>query len=120
MPFVAPQRFFDMYPLEEIKVPENQQPPLGMPSAAWQSSGELRHWPDIKNLSASYQGDPGQVLPEETTRQLRRAYYASVTFADHELGRVLQAVDDANARDDVVVTLIGDHVRRKRLMLLIL
>ena len=112
LPFVFPESFLDQYPFEEINVPANQQPPANMPNAAWQSGGELRHWPDIKNISA-YQGAQGQVLPEETTRHLRRAYYASVTYADHELGKVLQAVDNAypNARDDVIVTLIGDHVR---------
>ena len=43
------------------------------------------------------------------TRELRRAYYATISFMDHQVGRVLKAVEDNGLADNTVIMLIGDH-----------
>ena len=35
LPWVAPQEFFDLYPLEHIKLPANPNAPDGMPQVYW-------------------------------------------------------------------------------------
>ena len=42
-------------------------------------------------------------------RELRRAYYAAISFMDHQVGRVLSAIEDAGQADNTVVMFIGDH-----------
>ena len=39
----------------------------------------------------------------------RWGYYASVSFTDHNIGMVLQALDDLDLAKNTVVALIGDH-----------
>uniref|UniRef100_A0A1X7TKQ4 Sulfatase N-terminal domain-containing protein n=1 Tax=Amphimedon queenslandica TaxID=400682 RepID=A0A1X7TKQ4_AMPQE len=40
---------------------------------------------------------------------IRHAYYASVSWVDSQIGRVLQALDDMSLADDTLVVLFGDH-----------
>lgn len=45
----------------------------------------------------------------ELARDLRQGYYAAVSYVDHELGRVLDAVEAAGLADDTVVCYTTDH-----------
>jgi hypothetical protein len=107
LPFVAPERFFQSYPLDEINLPEDQDPPTDMPPVAWSSWGELRAYLDIAALGNS--GQPGDHLPANVTKALRRAYYAAVTWTDYNVGRVLAALDMYGYTNNTVVTFWGDH-----------
>ena len=40
---------------------------------------------------------------------MRRAYYASISFMDHLVGRVITALEDAGVADHTVIMFIGDH-----------
>ena len=40
---------------------------------------------------------------------MRRAFYATVSFMDHQVGRVLAAVEEKGLADNTVVMFIGDH-----------
>jgi iduronate 2-sulfatase len=111
LPFVAPERFFQSYPLDEINLPEDQDPPTDMPPVAWSSWGELRAYLDIAALGNS--GQPGDHLPANVTKALRRAYYAAVTWTDYNVGRVLAALDMYGYTNNTVVTFWGDHGWRR-------
>jgi len=83
-PFYAPSRYYDLYPpASEIKLPNNPNPPEGMPDIAWSVWDGLRHYSDISKLfnvtkcstdaQASIDGKECRV-PNDITRELRRAY----------------------------------------------
>jgi len=107
LPFVAPQHFFERYPLDEIELPTDQQPPMGMPRVAWSDWGELRNYADIAALHV--EGKPGQTLPRLVTKELRRAYYAAVSFTDHNVGLVVSALEAHGYANNTVVSFWGDH-----------
>lgn len=67
-PYVAPEKYFDLYPLDEIDVPE-------VPA------GYLETIPDPARRSITRKKEQVDLDPE-LARQAIQAYYASITFAD--------------------------------------
>eukprot|EP00943_MAST-04B_sp_MAST-4B-sp1_P002171 g2171.t1 len=107
LPFVAPERFFQSYPMDNINLPGDEDPPKDMPKVAWSNWGELRQYFDIARLGNS--GEPGDHLPSNVTKALRRAYYASVSWTDYNIGRVLQALEEHGYSNNTVISFFGDH-----------
>lgn len=94
-PFVAPSRFFDMYPLEDVDLIENPPDDLDdIPAPA-------------KNLRPFLWHQMG--MSEENQRISLRGYYAAVSFMDEQVGRVLDEVDRLGMADRTVVVFLGDH-----------
>jgi arylsulfatase A-like enzyme len=92
-PYVAPKKYFDLYPLDKIPlpvVPANHK--QGVPDPAFGSA------------------KPEQ---EKLTDQLRKeaiqAYHASTSFMDAQVGRVLDAVDRLGLADNTIVVFTSDH-----------
>ena len=48
-------------------------------------------------------------LPSQKIKELRRAYYAAVSYADYNIGRLLDKLSDLGLADSTVVVLWGDH-----------
>jgi uncharacterized sulfatase len=91
-PYIAPKKYFDMYPLEKIAVPKvvpEQIADLPQP-ALWTRP-------------------PNWDVPEEGLRQSIQAYYASITFMDAQVGRLLDALDRLKLRDNTIVVFVSDH-----------
>ncbi len=87
-PYVAPQKYFDLYPLEKITLPEIAPDyRAGVPAPALSSTNP---WP--------YLG----VTPHEARRG-KQAYYATISFVDAQIGRVLDSLDKLGLRDNTIV-----------------
>ncbi len=93
-PYIAPSKYFDLYPEEKITVPKV---PAGydktVPEGALASTTP---WPNIG-------------ITEEQARQGKRAYYAAISFVDAQIGRVLDAVDRLRLRDRTMIVFWSDH-----------
>ena len=100
LPFTAPKKYFDMYPPGSIPLATNPAPPENAPAVALHRSGELRTYPDIPEDGP---------IPEDKARDLVRAYYASMSYMDAQVGRLLDALDRLQLREKTVVVLWGDH-----------
>jgi arylsulfatase A-like enzyme len=100
LPFVAPKRYFDMYPLSQIELPRLRRPPEGAPSLATHTFGELRQYNDIPFRGA---------LDDRKTRELIRGYYAATTFMDAQVGRLTAALRRLGLWDNTIVVLWGDN-----------
>lgn len=100
LPFVAPQKYWDLYDHQQIKLPDNYHVPEAAPDQSIHSSGELR----------SYAGIPkkGRVS-DEAARNLIHGYYACVSYTDAQIGKLLNELDRLNLSDNTVVVLWGDH-----------
>ena len=91
-PYVAPKQYFDMYPLESIKLPSNPSDDHDdIPEPAAQ----------IRPLNYG--------LTDEQCRECTRAYFASISFMDAQVGRLLDALDRLQLADKTIVVLWGDH-----------
>jgi iduronate 2-sulfatase len=98
-PPTAPAKLFDLYDAAKMPLPPDFAPrptvPPGFPAASVPlRSGDLFIGRDASPAAA---------------REVIEAYYASTTFVDRQLGRVMEAVDRLQLRDKTVIILFGDH-----------
>lgn len=93
-PYDAPQRFVDAY--EGVSVPG---PAVGEWCAAFGRLTDPEQDPD-----APY-GDFGG----EYVRNSKRHYYASITFIDEQVGRIVQALRERGMYDDALICFVSDH-----------
>lgn len=100
LPFNAPAKYWDLYDSGEIKLPPTYFRSEDTPDAIFHNSGELR----------AYVGVPeDEILPEEYARKLIHGYYASLSYMDAQLGRVLDALEESGQADNTIIVLWGDH-----------
>ena len=100
LPFIAPQRYWDLYDHEQITLPDNYHVPQDAPAESIHSSGELR----------AYAGIPAKgPVSDETARNLIHGYYACVSYTDAQIGKLLDALDETGMADETIVVLWGDH-----------
>jgi iduronate 2-sulfatase len=100
LPFVAPTRYWDMYPEEDIELPANYFPPADAPDGAVHTFGELRSYHEIPNSG---------ILSAEKARELIRGYYACVSYTDAQIGKVLSELSRLGLDENTIVVLWGDH-----------
>ncbi len=94
-PYVAPKKYFEQYPLAEIHVPTTPANyHATLPASAVRT---LTRKKDQINLQ------------EELAKQAMQAYYASITFADAQLGHILDALDRLKLADNTIVLFTSDH-----------
>lgn len=93
-PYVAPQKYFDLYPLEKMTLPEVAEGfRKTVPGPALASTTP---WP--------YLG-----VTSDEARQGKQAYYATISFVDAQIGRVINALDRLGLRDKTIVVFWSDH-----------
>ena len=101
LPFVAPRRFWDLYDPNEITIPQKRVPE-GSPEFAMNNSGELlNHYHKFDSMSMP--------LSDDVARNLIHGYYASVSYVDHEVGRLINTLEELDLSKNTIVVLWGDH-----------
>lgn len=100
LPFTCPQKFWDLYPADTIKMPDNYHPPKGAPEPALHNGYELRTYGGVP---------PAGDIPRDTALSLIRGYRACISFMDAQVGRVLDELDRLGLRDNTIVVFFGDH-----------
>ena len=93
VPLVAPRRLFDQYPDDEMKIPHVPE-------------GDLD---DVPEEARRMQNMGRYFMNETQKRQAIGGYYASVTFMDEQVGRLLSALDRLGLRKNTVVVFTSDH-----------
>ncbi len=97
MPWYVPQKYFDLFPLEEVTTPAllkndlDDVPPLGQA---------------ITRSKAKF---VDQVMEHGMHKEGVRAYLATTAYADVQLGRVLDALEKSPYRDNTIVVMMSDH-----------
>lgn len=98
-PLEAPQRFFDMYDINDIELPPDYSEDIVVPEGF--PAGSIR--PRNADLFTDGHSTPEQA--KETTL----AYYASTSWMDWNAGRVLDELDRLGLSKNTIVVFWGDQ-----------
>lgn len=96
LPWYVPRKYFDMYPLEKVTLPNVKE-------------DDLDDVPAAGRKMALSSGDHARVLQNHAWRQAVQGYLASISFTDECVGRVVKALDDSPHREDTILVLWSDH-----------
>ena len=107
LPFLFPEHYQELYPENNISLPENRDKPKRMPKVSVTGNVETSVYSDIRGLHLSRLTK--ERLPDHVAKQLRRGYYSCVTYIDSLIGQVMDTLDTLSLTDSTVVTLVGDH-----------
>ncbi len=94
-PMVAPRQYFDLYPIEDIEVP-------------FVPEGDLDDIPLIGQSKVISTKDPIGKYPENIKR-MWAGYYASVTYMDEQVGRIIAELERQGLRDKTAIVFTSDH-----------
>jgi len=102
LPFSAPKKYWDSYDRANLPMPVYEKPPEGAPDFAGKEDGEIAAFTPIPRTN-------GTPFESDLTQKLIHGYYASVTYMDAQLGKVLDALEETGFADNTIVVLWGDH-----------
>jgi arylsulfatase A-like enzyme len=98
-PPAAPKKFFDLYDPAKIPLPVDFASKPGAPPG----------FPEISIARRNTDLFIGRDASPAEAREMIRAYFASISFMDAQVGRVLEALDRLKLRDKTIIVFFGDH-----------
>lgn len=110
LPFWAPKKYWDLYPEDSITLPPNYEAPVNAPRASLHNWGELRNYSEVDYADAE-----ATRVTDDYARSLIRGYFASVSYVDAQIQRILHKLKTTYDRDGValydktIIVLWGDH-----------
>ncbi|MBX2850124.1 MAG: sulfatase [Phycisphaeraceae bacterium] len=105
LPFNVPKKYWDLYDREAIELAEYDMPPLGAPPVAMNTMKELRGYNDFSDCPSPGEGR----LHPDHAKLLRHGYFASVSYIDAQVGKVLDHLERLNELDNTIIALWGDN-----------
>lgn len=93
-PFVAPQKYFDLYPPGSIALyrdPKDMTPAPPLAVGFGEFGAAFGKFKDAERL------------------EFQHAYYAGISFIDAQLGRVLEALDRLKLTERTLIVFLSDH-----------
>jgi arylsulfatase A-like enzyme len=100
LPFVAPERFWELYAPESIELAAFQEKTRNNSGYGYWNSNEAR----------GYGGVPSEgPIPEDVQRNLIHGYMACVSWVDYLVGELLAELEALSLSENTIVVLWGDH-----------
>jgi len=107
-PFYLPKKYFDMYPISEIQLPDNWESdlddvPVAFMNNRWNASGGYEGFRTLLEQSAD-SSDQHWWL-----KRFKQGYYAGISFVDDLIGQLLDSLESQNLLDNTYIVLTSDH-----------
>jgi iduronate 2-sulfatase len=93
LPFIAPAKYFDLYPIDKVNVPKG---PLDYVKELPAGAVSMRPWP--------WMG-----VSESQLRDAVQAYWACITYVDAQVGLLLDTLDRLKLTENTIVVFWSDH-----------
>ena len=102
LPWYTPKRYFDLYPVKSISLPRTAPDDLeDVPHTATRPFLELTDKPPM--------AEHRWVVETGNWHDAVRAYLAGISFADAQVGRIIDALDASERAQNTIIVLISDH-----------
>lgn len=102
IPFMFPYQYLQYHHIEKFNHPNEFYKSDSLPAVAWAPFNDLRKRQDVERLNLSY---PFGTFEKDFAMEIRQHYYASVTYIDTLIGKLLDKVNYNNT----IVALVSDH-----------
>lgn len=102
LPLSAPKKYWDLHDPNKLPMPSFEVPPVGAPEVAGKKGGEIaayRPVPEGKNAEYS----------TELKRKLIHGYYASTSFVDAQIGKLIDELDRLQLASNTIIVFWSDH-----------
>lgn len=109
IPFIAPEKYWDMYEREELSLSPFQSVAEGSPEYAYHTPEPMGYddIPDIWTYSDIALGD--SILHPGDQRKLLHGYYACVSYIDTQVDKLLNKLEEKGLADSTIIVIWGDH-----------
>lgn len=94
-PYVAPKKYFDLYPMESIEL-EN-------------FSEAIKDLDDVPPMALTKSGKYKHRANHEQAKKCKQAYYASISFLDAQVGRLLDCLEENHLLEKTIIVFWSDH-----------
>ena len=85
----------------EIPLPQDAFAPVGMPQVAWHPYADVSGMAEQPAFNGT--------VNLTRLRVYRRAYYASISYTDYNIGQIIDRLEALDLAKDTVVVVFGDH-----------
>jgi len=96
MPWNVPQKYYDLHPLDSIQLPPTK-------------ADDLNDIPAAGIKMAAPDRDHAEILRSGRWKEAVQAYLAAISYLDAQVGRVLDALEKSQFRNNTIICLWGDH-----------
>lgn len=101
LPFSVPKKYWNLYNLKDLPMPEYEKGPEGSPEFTKKRGHEMSQYFPIPQDQ--------DVYDEDLKRKLIHGYYASVSYMDTQLGKVINELERLKLDKNTIIVLWGDH-----------
>lgn len=91
-PFNAPKKYFDYYPMDEVKIHE-------LP----------KDWVSPTRLTLPSATKIFDKFTDQDKKEFTRAYYACTTFMDAQVGKVIETLKETGEYENTLIVFLSDH-----------
>jgi uncharacterized sulfatase len=91
-PFIAPKKYFDLYPIESCDPPELPE-----------------NWKPVYKHSLPGETKTFNKFTEQDKREFLRSYYACTSFMDAQVGKLIRALEESGQLQNTLIVFFGDH-----------
>lgn len=93
VPFVAPKKYFNDYPYQQMIVPPQVE----------------NDWDDIPARGINYVTSLNSKMSAEQEQKAISAYYASVSYMDAQVGKIIETLKEEGLEDNTIIVFTSDH-----------
>lgn len=100
LPFSVPKKYWDLHDPDALPRPAFEDLPSGAPQVAGKRGGEINNYAPVPT---------DEPIDGNLKRDLIHGYYASTSYVDAQIGKLIDAVDRLDLADNTIILLWGDH-----------